>query len=110
MMWPTRSSPTSQSSTATQSGNCLDTGSGDIYFTGTLEACEAAARPDVDPAYQNYCVQCLPEYMPENATVTYVIPMEPYTANQSQPTNLTGSGIAYNGIRLDGSAPIDAIL
>lgn len=88
----------------------VDPETGNIKYTGTLEACEAAARPDVDPAYQNHCVQCLPEYMPEDATITYVIPLEPVTANQSQRTNLTGSGVASNGVRLDGPAPLDAIL
>ncbi len=88
----------------------FDPDTGDIRFTGSLEACEAAARPDVDPAYQNYCVQCLPEYMAQDATTTYVIPVEPQTAGQSQPTNRTGSGVAYNGVRLDGPAPLDAIL
>lgn len=83
---------------------------GNVRFTGTLQACQAAARPDVDPAYQNYCVQCLPEYMPEDAALTYVIPVEPQATNRPQPTNFSGSGIAYNGIRLDGPAPLDAIL
>lgn len=53
----------------------FDPDTGAVRFTGTLEACEAAARPDVDPDYQNYCVQCLPEYMPDDATITYVIPL-----------------------------------
>ena len=87
-----------------------DDETGAVKFTGTLEACEAAARPDVDPAYQNHCVQCLPEYMPEDATITYLIPLESVPANQSQPTNQAGSGIASNGVRLDGPAPVDAIL
>lgn len=88
----------------------FDAETGDINFTGTLQACEAAARPDVDPAYNNYCVQCLPEYMPDDATVTYVIPLDPQPATASADTGMTGSGIAYNGIRLDGPAPVDAIL
>lgn len=88
----------------------FDPETGDIRFTGTLEACEAAARPDVDPAYQNYCVQCLPEYMPEDAAMTYVIPLTPVMADTPSPTNQSGSGLAYNGVRLDGPAPVDAIL
>ncbi|WP_062762076.1 YHYH protein [Falsirhodobacter sp. alg1] len=88
----------------------FDPDSGDIRFTGTLEACEAAARPDVDPDYQNYCVQCLPEYVPDETQITYVIPMQPVPHQRDTPTNQTGSGIAYNGIRLDGPAPLDAIL
>lgn len=88
----------------------FDPETGHIRFTGSLEACEAAARPDVDPAYQNHCVQCLPEYMPDDASMTYIIPLQPQRAARSQPTNMTGSGLAYNGVRLDGPAPLDAIL
>ncbi len=88
----------------------FDANTGEINFTGTLEACQAAARPDVDPAYQNYCVQCLPEYMPEDATMTYVIPLEPQAVWRGKDTGQTGSGLAYNGVRLDGPAPLDAIL
>ncbi|MBW4962178.1 YHYH protein [Sulfitobacter sp. CW3] len=87
-----------------------DSETGHIRYTGTLEECQAAARPDVDPAYQNYCVQCLPETLPEAATVTYVIPFDPVAATDMLPTAATGSGVAYNGVRLDGPAPVDAIL
>ncbi|WP_417248525.1 YHYH protein [Celeribacter sp.] len=83
---------------------------GSIRVTDTKEACEAAARPDVAEEYQNYCVQCLPEYVDESATVTYVIPLTPQAATRPAPTNQSGSGVAYNGIRLDGSAPVDDIL
>lgn len=87
-----------------------DEDTGDIRYTGTLEECQAAARPDVDPAYQNYCVQCLPETLPEEAVVTYVIPFEPVAAAEVSNTGQNGSGVAYNGVRLDGPAPVDAIL
>lgn len=88
----------------------FDPETGDVRFTGTLEACEAAARPNVDPAYQNHCVECLPEYMPDDAAMTYVIPLNPVKADTPSPTNQAGSGLAYNGVRLDGPAPVDAIL
>ncbi|ASP19656.1 YHYH protein [Antarctobacter heliothermus] len=88
----------------------FDPDTGAVRYTGTLEACEAAARPDVDPAYQNYCVQCLPEYVPEEASLTYVIPLHPQMTDAPSPTNRAGSGLAYNGVRLDGPAPVDAIL
>ena len=83
----------------------FDPDTGAVRFTGSLEACEAATRPDVDPAYQNHCVQCLPEYMPEDATITSVIPMEPVPVSRGTPTNQTGPGIALNGVRLVGPAP-----
>lgn len=88
----------------------FDPDTGAVRFTGTLEACEAAARPDVDPAYRNHCVQCLPEYMPEDATVTYVIPLDPVPGERPGRTEHGGSGVAANGVRLDGPAPVDAIL
>lgn len=88
----------------------FDEDTGDVRYTGTLEGCEAAARPDVAEEYQNYCVQCLPEYVSADNSLTYVIPLEPVAAERSEPTNRTGSGVAYNGVRLDGPAPVDAIL
>ncbi|WP_299407154.1 YHYH protein [uncultured Roseobacter sp.] len=88
----------------------FDPETGAVRFTGTLAACEAAARPDVDPDYQNHCVECLPEYVPDEATTTYVIPLEPGAPEGAFPTRMSGSGVAYNGVRLDGPAPLDAIL
>lgn len=88
----------------------FDLETGDVRYTSTLEACEAAARPDVDPAYQNHCVQCLPEYLPEDISITYVIPLVPVEAARQGQTNQSGSGIAFNGGRLDGPAPVDSIL
>ncbi|MGZ2256592.1 YHYH protein [Roseobacter sp. A03A-229] len=88
----------------------FDPETGEVRFTGTLEACEAAARPDVDPDYQNHCVECLPEYMPDDASVTYIIPLDPGPPTETFPTRMSGSGVAYNGVRLDGPAPVDAIL
>lgn len=88
----------------------FDPATGKVRVTETLEACEAAARPDVDPAYNNYCVQCLPDYMPEDATITYVIPLTPEPSFWRNPTRFGGAGVAYNGVRLDGPAPLDAIL
>ena len=87
-----------------------DPATGAVRYTGTLEECEAAARPDVDPAYQNYCVQCLPETLPDQMVLTYVIPFEPIAATDVGRTGENGSGVAYNGVRLDGPAPLDAIL
>ncbi len=88
----------------------FDPDTGDVRYTGTLEACEAAARPDVDPEYQNYCVQCLPEYVSDDNMLTYVIPLEPVAADEPGRTGQSGSGVAYNGVGLDGPAPVDAIL
>ncbi|PJI85758.1 YHYH protein [Yoonia maricola] len=88
----------------------FDEETGEVRFTGSLEACEAAARPDVAEEYQNYCVQCLPEYISEDSTLTYVIPLEPVASDRPTETRMSGSGVAYNGVRFDAPAPVDAIL
>lgn len=84
---------------------------GEIRVTDTLEGCQAAARPDVDEEWNQYCVQCDLSYLEESATKTYVIPVEP--VKTEEPTTVTddaGVGIALSGARLDGPAPRDAIL
>ncbi len=89
----------------------FDPATGAIRVTDSKEACAAAARPDVDPAYNNYCVECLTSYLDAGATMTYTVPIEPVPA--SRPGGRVGQGgvgLAFSGVRLDGPAPVDAIL
>lgn len=88
----------------------VDPETGAIKVTDTKEKCAAAARPDVDPEYANYCVECLSAYMPDDASMTYIIPVRPVAATRSGQTSRVGSGVAFNGVKLDGPAPVDAIL
>lgn len=88
----------------------VDPESGDIRYTATLEACDAAARPDVAEEYQNNCVQCLIDYIDEDLTVTYSFPTEPVAASEPSDIRRTSAGVAFNGIRIDGPAPVEAIL
>ncbi|MGO4907949.1 YHYH protein [Pseudorhodobacter sp. W20_MBD10_FR17] len=88
----------------------FDPETGKINVTDSLEACLAAARPDVDPKYNNFCVQCLPEYIADDVTQTYVIPIDPQPLIIGRDNRMAGSGIAANGVRLDAPAPVDAIL
>ncbi|MDF2379677.1 MAG: YHYH protein [Candidatus Gracilibacteria bacterium] len=88
-----------------------DEATGEIYVTDTKEACEAAARPDVDEAYHNHCVECQISYLEELPEVTYTIPLEPVPGKTVQSiNNQNGIGIAFNGVRYDAPAPVDAIL
>ncbi len=88
-----------------------DPATGEINVTDTPEACAAAARPDVDPEYTNFCVQCLASYIEEGLTNTYVIPMTPVAASGIAPrVGHDGVGIAWSGVRLDAPAPTDDIL
>jgi hypothetical protein len=88
-----------------------DSATGKIKVTNSKASCQAAARPNVDPAYHNYCVECRLEYM-ENATErTYVLPISPKKAPKVTPVSgFRGTGVALNGVLLDGPAPKEAIL
>ena len=89
----------------------FDPETGKINVTDTEASCKAAARPDVDPAYQNHCVECQIDYLPADQYQTYVIPISPVPVARVEPrVGHDGVGIAYSGVRLDASAPLDAIL
>lgn len=89
----------------------FDAVTGTINVTNSKESCQAAARPNVDPAYQNHCVQCLLDYMDTSTQRTYVIPAQPVKSEKAtQISGLAGVGIALNGVRFDAPAPTDAIL
>lgn len=84
---------------------------GEIRVTDTLEGCAAAARPNVDPDWNKYCVECQISYMEGPSTKTYVIPVEPVTAKNPVPvSDVSGIGIAFSGAHMDGPAPRGAIL
>ncbi len=88
-----------------------DPATGRINVTDTQEACEAAARPDVDPRYVNHCVECQISYLPADTTITYVVPVRPVSADKaSGRVGRGGVGFAYSGVKMDGPAPVDAIL
>lgn len=89
----------------------FDPKTGAINVTDTKESCGAAARPDVDPKYRNFCVECQTSYMKEGSTLTYVIPVEPVrTPRPGRKVGFVGVGLAFSGVRLDHAAPVDAIL
>jgi hypothetical protein len=86
-------------------------GTGEIRVTDTLEGCQAAARPNVDPEWNQYCVQFQISYMTRPSTKTYVIPVKPVAAEAPTPsTDNADVGVALSGARIDGPAPRDAIL
>jgi len=82
---------------------------GTIKVTDTKEGCLAAAKPEVEEAYHNYCVECLPEYF-KNQVTTFVIPTTPIYLKSTQNFNQGGIGIAFNGVNYDPPAPTHAIL
>lgn len=85
--------------------------SGKINVTESKVSCAAAARPDVDPQYQNHCVECQISFLEDGLSQTYVIPLMPSNAETISPrVSRSGVGVAFSGVRLDASAPTDAIL
>ncbi len=84
---------------------------GNILVTETAEEFEAAARPDVDPALENHCVEGQLDWLDngEPITTTVLIPTVPVAAvaAASPQGNL---GITLDGVVIAASAPVDAIL
>ncbi|MGA7397077.1 MAG: YHYH protein [Solirubrobacterales bacterium] len=84
---------------------------GTVRVTDTKEAFEAAARPDVDEQYENYCVEGQIKWLEDGKPVeaTYEIPDHP--TNTGEATEITGKvGVTLNGVVIDPSAPVAAIL
>ena len=77
--------------------------------TETQEACEGAAKPNVDEEYKNHCVEYLPSYY-KNINNTYLIPVNPTYKEKSSRAGRRGFGIAFNDVKFDGPAPTHAIL
>ncbi len=88
----------------------FDESTGEINVTDSAVACAAAARPDVDPEYQNHCVECRLEYMDAIPEITYTIPVMPVNAGTPQRISQSGTGVSFNGTRFDASAPTSDIL
>lgn len=88
-----------------------DDTTGDVNVTLTEAACAAAARPDVDPQYNNYCVECAIEDVDGGVVAEILIPRTPVArATPAQIGGTVAVGVALNGVRYDPPAPVDAIL
>ncbi|MFA7325101.1 MAG: YHYH protein [Candidatus Kapaibacterium sp.] len=94
-----------------------DISTGEITKTMSKADCEAAANPNVGAEYENYCVECLPSYLGD-MNETYYIPVTPKAASSIKEFGGPGPmssgpsvrGIAFNGVRFDAPAPVNAIL
>ena len=83
---------------------------GNVNITDTQEKFEAAARPDVDPALENHCVEGRIEWLENGEPVptTVSIPTTPVLAEDA--TSGGNWGVTLGGVVIDASAPVDAIL
>jgi len=82
---------------------------GSIKVTYSQEACEGAAKPNVEDIYQNHCVECQPSFYHDHVT-TYYIPVNPVYRNRATTIRSGIMGVAFNGVNFDPPAPTDAIL
>lgn len=87
-----------------------DVASGEVNVTNTQTACEAAARPNVDPMYQNHCVECSLDYYGGGTSQTLLIPTSPVPLSSPAALGNQDLGIALDGVVLAPPAPVDAIL
>ncbi len=88
-----------------------DPATGRVRVTDTQASCSAAARPDVDPAYNNYCVECALEYVGGGVATTLMIPAHPVAlAAPREIGRMSVVGTALNGVAFDPPAPVAAIL
>lgn len=85
---------------------------GNVNITDTEEAFDGAARPDVDPAYQNHCVEGRLEWLDGGVPVetTVLIPLQPVRAASASSSAPGNFGVTLDGIVIAASAPVDAIL
>ncbi|MEM9653154.1 MAG: YHYH protein [Actinomycetota bacterium] len=85
---------------------------GTVNVTDTEEAFDAAARPDVDPDYQNHCVEGQIAWLPDGEPIatTVTIPLEPVDTTTPSDTGRDNLGVTVNGVVIANSAPVDAIL
>lgn len=110
-----------------------DPETGLVYFTGGVEGCVGAGNPngpeegavvsDVGPGHsnpintdpsaraENICVECEIGYIGANVTHTYFIPLSPSEAEHvgGRMDPRVGVGLAFNGVKLDGAAPLELI-
>lgn len=82
---------------------------GSIKVTKTQQACEGAAKPNVEEIYKNHCVECQPAFYADHIT-TYYIPVLPIYQQAPSRLRRGALGLAFNGVNFDPPAPTDAIL
>jgi len=82
---------------------------GTVKYTNSKEACLGAAKPNVEEAYKNHCVECLPSYFEDQET-TFIIPVKPTYYKEPIQLKRGALGVALNGVKIDPPAPIHAIL
>ncbi|MEG9225533.1 YHYH protein [Aeromicrobium sp. Sec7.5] len=84
---------------------------GNVLVTETQAEFEAAARPDVDPALANHCIQGEVAWLDNGEPITseVLIPTTPVAADEATSAQAV-LGVTLDGVRIDASAPVEQIL
>ena len=84
---------------------------GNVLVTETQAEFEAAARPDVDPALANHCIEGKVAWLDNGEPILseVLIPTTPVAADESA-TAQAVLGVTLDGVRIDASAPVEQIL
>ncbi len=84
---------------------------GKVLVTETQAEFEAAARPDVDPALANHCIEGKVAWLENGEPITseVLIPTTPVAAEKSASAQAI-LGVTLDGVRIDASAPVEQIL
>ena len=84
-----------------------NTTTGKINVTDTQAAFQAAAVPNVPPAYYNYCVEGKMSYVGGGVSRTYLIPVTPVPLSSGTGSiGMSGVGVSLNGVEMDPPAPV----
>lgn len=84
---------------------------GTVRVTDTFAACQAAARPDVDPRYHNHCVECALDDLQHATTIEVLLPASPMKrVGPIEIDRRSKVGVSLEGVVFDPPAPVDDIL
>lgn len=72
---------------------------GSIKVTDSQEACEGAAKPNVEEIYKNHCVECQPSFYSDHL-ITYYLPIHPIYLQSPAFRRRGAMGLAFNGVIL----------
>ena len=86
-----------------------DPETGEVIYTATAEACNAAGGMPLDPGYANYCVECVFEHIGGPMTIEYLIPAQPVMADTPTEIGTLAPGVSLNGVTIEFPADIATI-
>ncbi|MDO6590859.1 hypothetical protein DS901_10690 [Loktanella sp. D2R18] len=89
----------------------FDPETGDVFLRNNEIGCIVAGDPtNATGQPNNICVDCSLGFIGETVTNTYQIPLSPVPRETSESDIRQGVGLAFNGVKVEGPAPLELIL